>query len=99
MSQFKIHKLAPVPQGIYWSVIEMLYFENGEVFGRVIFNGTEKECEAECEKHCKAPHFMHFEMPGYFKQFRLESVAYNCIATTKPCKMYHQSPSNIIGRS
>lgn len=84
---------------IHWSVIEMCYFSNGEVYGKVLFVGTERQCEEYVIPRMRE-RFMHFELPEHFKQCgTLTSVALNVIATSKPCTIFKQGSANIIGKS
>jgi len=83
---------------IYWSVIEMIHFDSGEIYGRVRFVGTESECDQWTTEVCKQK-FFQLEFPPCFEGRKIVSVALNCIATNHPCTIYKVSSSNIIGRS
>lgn len=84
---------------VFWSVIEMCYFANGEVYGRVLFTGSEEECDRWIVPKMREQ-FMHFELPAHFRTCgKLVSVALNVIATTKPCTIFKQGIGNLIGKS
>ncbi len=83
---------------LYWSVVETIYFDDGQVYGRVRFVGTEEECDKWASLHGK-DQFMHLEWPSGFGKAQVMSVMLNIIATNKPCRIYGMGDSNVIGRS
>ena len=89
---YERHNVGSHPEpSIYWSVMEMSMFDNGEVYARVLFVGSEAECDvflAKTVKDAKQLGGFFHALPMYFKDHKLVNVALNCIATTTPGKVY-----------
>ncbi len=83
---------------IYWSCVLMIVFDSGEVYGRVLFTGTEEQCDAfSCRMTEGGPSWRSFEYPKFFQGKSINQINYNVIATTEPSVVYKQIEQSFGG--
>src|ERR1043165_5671910 len=77
---------------IYWQVIEMYHFQTGEIYGKTLFKGTERECESfanqRLQEHRKNGSIKAVQLPGCFESLQLAFWDLNVIATTREPNIY-----------
>jgi len=80
----------------YWTVVEMYTFDDGTLWGKVLFTGGEKDCEAFVESRMQSGFGLYeIAYPRGLGEKVIRSIEYNIIATSKPGIVYKQSPMGI----
>ncbi|SRR6266404_7655217 len=82
----------------YWTVVEMYCFTDGTFWGKVLFSGSEKDCEDFVSKNIpNGPRWHQVAWPAGLGPKTVKSLEFNIIATNTPPTIYEQFDVGISG--